>query len=213
MEKARSVEVVFTPTDVRMVDKSLQIVPPRVNLRLLKSQWELLGDSPVLHAEPLVDIKVLPAGQEQTIRGRVRVPESLETSPHVQIKPPEVQLSFIIEKREVSTTLPAVPVWVMKPPGETDHLRVQFAEDSRVLKDVKISGPAELVAKVRDKSLPVVAYIRLSLDDLVKGTAGETTATVNFALPPGLVAESPVSAVRFTVIKSAEPTSRPSDVK
>ncbi len=212
MEKAKSVEVVFTPTDVRMVDKSVQVTPPRVNLRMLKSQWAVLGDAP-LQLEPLVDIKTLPAGQEQTVRARVRLPDSLEDSPLVQLKPQEVQLSFVIEKREVSVTLPAVPVWVMKPPGETDHLRVQFAEESRVLKDVKVSGPVELVAKVRDKSLPVVAYIRLSLDELVKATGAESTATVNFALPPGLVVESPASTVRFTVIKAVDPTARPSDVK
>lgn len=206
--ETRPVDVVFEPDSVKLVENSLQYAPARVKLTMPHGAWATLGDSPLV-AESLVDLKKLPAGQEQTVRARVRLPDSLKNAPDVAIKPSEVQLTFTIEKRELSASLPTVPVWVMMPPGEPDHFKVQLADDSRVLKDVKVSGTPELLAKVRDKTLPVIAYVRLSRDDLVKAVGNDSTATVRFDVPPGLVVDSATTTVRFTVTRAQDTAVRP----
>ena len=110
--------------------------------------------------------------------------------------------------------LRTVPVWTMLPPGELENFKVQLQEESRVLRDVKVSGPSELVGKIKDGSIPVIAYVRLSRDELVKAVGAESTATVRFDLPPGLTADPTAASVRFTVAKPAEaPAPRPAEVK
>ena len=168
------------------------------------SMWTLLGTAP-LNAEPITDLKTLPPGVEQTVRAKVKLPEALESSAKVHAVPQEIKLTFTIDKREDTALLRTVPVWTMLPPGELESFKVQLQDDSRVLRDVKVSGPSEIVAKIKDGTIPVIAYVRLSRDELVKAVGTDATATVHFDLPPGLTTDPAAASVRFTVTKPAEP--------
>jgi hypothetical protein len=198
-----SVSPVFRPLEVQLVGGAAQIKPSKVTVIGPQS---LLGagiDAMAVDLETEADVKALAPGVEQTLTATVKLPIHLRGSEHVRVEPATVQLVFTIDKKEDAFKLPGVPVFVATPPGEQDRYRITLAEESRVLKDVKVVGPSELVQRIRAGEVPVIATLRLSGDDLVKAVDKETTGTVRFDLPPGLTVEAPLAAVRYNVTRRA----------
>lgn len=197
----REVELSFSPEEVQVAPESLSINPPRVSVTLPEGRLEALGEADDLElaVEPAVPARLLPVGRQQTVRGRVRLPPELADDPHVSVEPQEVQLTFTIDTKDDAVTLPSVPVWIMAPPTDLENYRVTLEEGSRVLRDVRVSGPSELVESVRDGSLRVVATLRLSSDDLARSVGDTASGSVSFELPPNLTVTSETDAVRYTV--------------
>jgi hypothetical protein len=191
----------FEPEDVELKHQARQASPSRVMLSLPERELEHLGDpgSPRLTLEPMVDLRSLPTGTPQTVRARVRLPEALAEHPDVRVEPREVELSFTIDKKEDAYTLPSVPVWVAAPPGDLTTYQVELHEDSRVLRDVTVTGPAGLIERVADREIRVIALLRLSSDDLAQNVGQETEEAVSFDLPPQLTIREADRTVRFTV--------------
>ncbi|MEX2670681.1 MAG: hypothetical protein WD294_01085 [Phycisphaeraceae bacterium] len=204
---SRDVVTVFRPRDVQLVEESLSIEPARVTVTLPEGRLADLpqsGDQLQLRVEPVVPIRLLPAGQQQTVRGRVQLPPELADDPHVKIEPEEVQVTFTIDTKDDVVTLPSVPVWIMAPPSDLERYDVVLDEESRVLRDVRVSGPSELIQRVRDGSLRVVATLRLGSDDLVRAVGESATGTVTFEVPPTLTVTTDTSSVRYTVERRDE---------
>lgn len=192
----------FEPTDVQLVPDSVEIEPAEAELTLPESMAAELGsdlESLRLDVEVSEDLRQLPAGERQTVTGRVRLPAVLRGQQHVQVEPREVTVSFVIDKKEEQVTLPSVPVWVVAPPSELEKYRVELVEGSRVLRDVTVTGPSDLVQQVRERSLRVIALLYLSSDDLASGVGSEVSAPVTFDLPAALRVEAPTQTVRFTI--------------
>lgn len=197
----REVGLTFTPPrDAELAEDSLTIEPERVTVTLPEGRLDELGDR--LEVEALQ--YHLQAGVRQRPRGRVQLPASLADDPHVQVEPREVQLSFTIDRTEDMLTLPSVPVWVTLPPADLENYVVRLDEESRVLRDVRISGPSDLVQRVRDGTLRVVATLRLSSDDLARAVDDSSTGTVSFDLPPSLTVTAETTSVRYTVTRRDE---------
>ncbi|QNN24635.1 hypothetical protein HED60_20945 [Planctomycetales bacterium ZRK34] len=200
----QDVPVRFTPTEVQLVSGSLKMTPEQVTLTAPQGLLETLGLNPAemtLDIEPSQALRTLAPGVEHTVSARVKLPVALAADPHVKLKPDRVDLTLTIDKTEDAVKLPSVPVWVTLPPEETDKYQVKLLDESRVLKDVQISGPSDLIAKVKDGSIPVIATVRLSSDDLAKGVGGEVTATVRFDVPAPLSVQNPTAGVRLTIAK------------
>lgn len=199
----REIELAFTPREVQLAGDSLAIEPERVSVTIPESRLDDLGDAEQrqLQVEPSVPLRLLPAGQQQTVRGRVQLPPELADDPHVEVDPQEVQLTFTIDTRDDSVTLPSVPVWVTAPPSDLENYEIRLDEESRVLRDVQVSGPSDLVQRVRDGSLRVVATLWLSSDDLARAVDDSATATVTFPLPPALTVSAETTSVRYTVTR------------
>lgn len=197
----REVELAFTPPrDAELAEDSLSIEPERVTVTLPESRTVELGERLEVEAQQWH----LQPGLRQRPRGRVQLPASLADDPHVQIEPREVQLAFTIERTEDAFILPSVPVWVTMPPADQENYIVRLDEESRVLRDVRISGPSDLVQRVRDGTLRVVATLRLSSDDLARAVDDSATGTVSFDLPPSLNVTAETQSVRYTVQRREE---------
>lgn len=199
-----SVPVVFQPADVELGEPAVPL-PSQVRLtvpeRLLDEVGEELSDM-VLTAAPLAPIAPLRQGVEHTVRARVVLPMVLENNPHVRVEPEEVDLTFTIDKKEDSVTLPSVPVWNLAPTHDRNRFEIDLEDDR--LRDVEVTGPSEMIQRVRDRAIPVVAILRLSSDDLTSGLDKENTGTVTFDLPPELNVDSPTTSVRYTVRRLEE---------
>lgn len=197
----QNVNVTFKPNDVQLVGGAAQIKPAQVAITMPESKLKQISDALVLEAIPAVSLKTLPPGVEHTMAAQVKLPTVLAGDPTVKLEPANVQLTFTIDKKEDAVVLPSVPVFVEMPPAEQENFKVIPADDSQVLKDVKVTGPAELIQQVRDGQIRVVASLRLFRDELDKGVGVESTAAVKFDVPTGLIIDSPVTTVRYTVQK------------
>jgi hypothetical protein len=203
------VPVSFKPKDVQLVPGSVRIDPPSMPLTAPQNKLAQLGQDPTtwsLEAQPNVDIRGLPPGVEHTVLAQVALPTVLGSDPQTTLGARQVRVTFTIDKKENSYVLPTVPVWVSAPPGDMAMYNVKLHDESRVLKDVKLTGPDEVMAKIEDKSLRVVAALRLSTDDLVAAAGkGELTGQAHLVLPALVTAELSAAPVRYSVTKVAEP--------
>jgi len=201
----RPVELTFAPREVQIVPESLRINPPEATVRLPEGKLDALngagaaGGVARVSVESRVDLKGLSAGVEHRVKARVALPAALADDPQVSVTPPEVTVTFTIDKKEATATLPTVPVWVSMPPDEVRSFTVDLLPDSRVLRDVKVTGPPALIEKVKSQELRVVAMLMLSRDELVQGVGKESSKTVRFEAPAGVSVVTPVATVRFTI--------------
>lgn len=198
-----SADVRFEPEDVRLIEPAV-IQPPKVRVTL--PQWLLStlreqGEKLVVGVEPAQPLEELSAGVEHTVPAQIELPPVLAENPHVTVSPRNVQLTFTIRKRQRTIVLPRVPVWMVMLPGGRNRFEVRLDEGSRFLHNVKISGPANLIRKVRSDEIPVIATFRLSREELEKG---KTQARVHFHLPPKLTVQSPRSTVSFTIVPAEQ---------
>ena len=201
----RDAELVFRPDEVKLQDGDSDIDPPTAQIELPEDKLpEVAVDGRVvLQVRANRDLKTLPANVKQAVPGRVELPPALQGNPHVKVVPTETMLSFIIEKKEASHVLSAVPVFVSAQPAELRNFDIQLHEEDRLLKDVKVTGPADLVEQVESGAIALEARVRLTRDELLEAAKkGEATYQVKFVdLPPSLIVESPKTLVRATVVR------------
>ncbi len=175
-------EVKFQPQGVE-VRPDLKIDPPQVPLMMPRGLLERLSASPdsifVEATVPRSQMDRLPEGETHTITARLERPPVLQVR-HVRLIQPTVDVTFTIASKKQTAKLDKpVPVWLMAPSSELKLYDVAPDEQSRVLRDVTITGPRDLIDRLTDprRDLRVVARLALDKDALDKainaGGAGE----------------------------------------
>jgi len=99
-------------------------------------------------------------------------------------------------------TLPSVPVWPMAPPTEIN--RWTIAVDPILLRDVELSGPSDVMQRIRSGELRVIATLQLSSAELEQQLA--STAPLTVGLPDSVSVETRLEPVRLTIARRAEET-------
>jgi YbbR domain-containing protein len=202
----READVVWQPEGLQLQD-GYKSNPATVQITLPEDRLaEVMADGIVsLQLRPREDVKTTKkASVEVKVPADVMLPPLLQGHPYVKLTPPEVELSFIIEKKEEAYTVPSVPVFFTGPPGELREFAVDIHEDDRLLKDVEVVGPADLVEQVR--RVAIKAHFSLDRDGLVAGVQkGEAAYPITFLnVPQGLSVRSPKTAVRATIRRLSE---------
>ena len=178
-------EVKFQPQGVE-IKPDRKIDPPQVSMKLPRSLLERLSASQdAIFVEAVVprgQLDRLPEGEPHTITARLELPPVLAQDRHVRLNQQTVDVTFtILSKKQTTKLSKPVPVWLMAPSSEMKLYDVTLDEQSRVLRDVTITGPRDLIAKLNDpqRAMRVVARLALDKDALDKainaGGAGEAT--------------------------------------
>lgn len=200
----REVTVGFSPGDVKLVEGSLSIEPRRVTLIAPQKLLADMGidDTFTLEAEPLTPVRSVTPGEEKIIDARVKLPASLANNPHVSLRQSDVKLTLTVDKAEETLVLPNVPVWIAAPPGSLADYNVKLDEDTRVLADVKVTGPKDVIDQVRDGRIKIIALLNLDSTQLASAATEETNSKiVTIEAPDSLIIEGPVRTVGFTVTR------------
>jgi hypothetical protein len=116
-------------------------------------------------------------GRRETIPGvRIEIPGVQPDQATVKVRPLTCDVSLAVRTRTATLRVPTVPVHVRMPPVEMALFDVSIPESDRVLIDVTVSGPADLVKQIEDKTIPLIATVTLTYEDLERGiTSKETT--------------------------------------
>lgn len=197
-----SLRLRFEPAEVALLGAA-KIDPPAAKVKLPARLLTQLGgtlDALTAEVESATPVRTLPPGVEHKITARVKLPPALAENKDVTLDPPNVAVAFTIDKKEDSLILPPVPVWMEGPPSDIADYRVVLDPESRVIRNVKVTGPADVIKQLRDGQR-VNATFTLTGDDLAKLV---TTAPIRFNLPPGVQVESPVRTVKFTIARRTE---------
>jgi hypothetical protein len=106
-------------------------------------------------------------GRKETLTGvRLVAPPELAAIPRLRIEPATVDVALTLRTKTASIKVPSVPVHVRIAPGELSKWDIDIPEQDRFLTDVTVSGPGELVKQIQDKTVPLVATVSLSFEEL-----------------------------------------------
>ncbi|CAG0952277.1 hypothetical protein PHYC_00263 [Phycisphaerales bacterium] len=143
-------------------------------------------------------------GRRETIAGvPLELPKELAGSARARMEPSLADVIVTVRSRTNSILIPSVPVHLRIAPAELAKFDVDIAEPDRSLIDVTVSGPADLVRQIEDRSIPLIAFVPLSFEELERGIPSKDA---QFSSVPGgaLKFEAANRSVRLK-IKRREP--------
>ncbi len=185
----------------------IQFDPPTATLVLPKRLRDRLGarlNSMTLAAtvpQPL--LRSLPEGGPHKVEGRLVLPAEFEDEPGARVEPPSISMTFSVQSTTETMILPSVPVWPMAPPTETNRWIINV--EPILLRDVELSGPSDVMQRIRSGELRVIATVLLSSDELEQRITSKTP--IIFGLPDSVNVETRLEPVRLTIEPRAVETS------
>ncbi|MEC9374635.1 MAG: hypothetical protein VYC34_12360, partial [Planctomycetota bacterium] len=172
------------------------VVSVRAPRRVIERLNALEGGPRVVARLSESALRSIQEGVEVRREAGLRLPEGMNGAERVRITPDKAMLSFQVQSRTASVTVTA-PVWVHMPPFEQDRWRVDLAEQDEVLRDLRITGPSDLIAPIAEGRQAVIATLSLTSDDLDQRITSKQV--VFMGLPPGVTVEGAEEPVRFTI--------------
>ncbi|MHC4976778.1 MAG: YbbR-like domain-containing protein [Planctomycetota bacterium] len=184
------------------------VTPQVVSVKLPSDIAAQLPSPPVVTATPRPGvIENAQEGQRYTFRVPLSVAGFDSSSSNITITPPSVEATIVVRQRVETITIAFVPVWVLLPPNESERWDVQIDDDDIGLTDVVVSGPSDLIARIRSQDLLIRGVVELTDVDLESRI---TSKAVQFPLlPESLRVQSDVSQVRLSITPRQDDTSAP----
>lgn len=173
--------------------------PRRVRVQVPSLLADQFAQLPTLTAKLTQDqISQLEVGRRNVVENvPVELPIDLALHPFVRLDPERVSVIVTLESRQDSITLPNVPVQVRRPAFEAERWVVTVNPEDHLLESVTVTGPSDLIERIRSGSLTIFATVVLTLDDRdAKITQKEATFT---DLPTPLTFDAPDTTVRLTI--------------
>ncbi len=141
--------------------------------------------------------RVLP-GRKETINAvRVQLGDLPVKPFYLQSRPAAVDISFGIRARSRELKIANVPVTVRITPAEINRWIIEVPEQDRFLADLTISGPADLVRQLEERTTPLVAVVPLSFEELERGITQKDAIFPD--VPVGLKIDVANRAVRMRI--------------
>ncbi len=188
--------------DTQLADVILK--PEKVAVRLPASRMAARGDQLRVEARlPSGALTGLSVNQQHTLTNVPVVVPDLLGAEDLNVSPATVSVTFTIRKLARELVLPNVAVRLVAPLAALKQYNVQLAaEDDQFVRDIRITGPNDLIEKIEDREQKVWADVRLDVEDLAKGDSRDSVTIVpHIDLPPGVNLLEPPSAVRIRITK------------
>jgi hypothetical protein len=142
--------------------------------------------------------RLVPGRRETIPAVPLELPGEVVNSSRARLEPSSVSVTLTVRSRTATIVVPSVPVHLRIAPAEMAKFDVDIVEQDRAILDVTVSGPADLVRQIEDKSVPLIAMVPLSFEELERGIASKEVQFHN--LPGGsLRFEAPNKTVRLKI--------------
>lgn len=173
--------------------------PPRVQLRLLESQWR----------NRLADLQTIPLLLDPYLRNQpegrplefdVPLPTLLEGLP-VLPDPPHVRVRVVLKERTMERSLAPVVLKFAVSPELWESYRIELPDKGALTREVRVVGPEEIVARLEPQDL--LGIIDVSLADARLQGEATIIRAAHIVLPPGveLVGDPPEVEFRLVPLK------------
>jgi hypothetical protein len=196
----REVPVRVAPNVAGALDGNPVFDPPRVRVRGPKSELERVASDGMLQV--FADLAGRESLKTPGVHEERAVPLITQLrGEHVSVTPGKVNATLKVRPADVTLTWAFMPIWVNTPPGFTERYRVVMT--NQTLKDVKLTGPAEVMSAMQQETFRPKPKARLDVSN-ADLPAGETRVkVVQFDdLPKGVsvAAEDATRTVEFRVV-------------
>ncbi len=146
---------------------------------------------------------LVPGREERLAAVDLVLPESLRDVPGVEIIPPQVGVTLTLRHTTAEYLVPNVPVHIRTAPKRLAEYEIEIAPESEFLRNVKVRGPRDVIARIESREINVIAYVSLSHDEL---EAGITEKQASFGDFPGpLEFEVERAVVSLTIRRRPKP--------
>jgi len=145
------------------LEREAELSPSTVTVTLPSEAAQSLGDSPTVIARPSPeDLRLAEEGVRYTFRAPLSLPRGASNRAGVTISPSMVQVSIVVRRRVESHTVSFAPVWVLLPPNEMERWRVEIPPEDQGVEDVTVTGPSDVIERIRLQQLTVVGVVELT---------------------------------------------------
>lgn len=143
------------------------------------------------------DLAPLPEGVRSTIQVRLEAGPELDGARVLGIEPALAAVQLTVRSKTETITVASVAVDVRLPPGELGSWDIQIPLEDQSLRDVRVTGPSDLIAQIRSGQRVVRAFVRLSFEDLEAGVPSKRAEFTEF--PSALTFEVEDPDVKLTI--------------
>ena len=175
----------------------VSLQPETATLTVPESLTDAAGDAAIEVRLTPSDVEGLAPNQPHSRSVDLAVPGPLR-SEWTRMSPTSAEMTFTLSDVTEEATLTTVPVHISVSPLLTRRYDIEVPEEQRVLRDVVLSGPHEVIDRIRerDPATPrVVAVLEPTEADLA---AGEATLPPRLRVPAGVTVESAIPTVTVT---------------
>lgn len=181
------------------LDGPAEVLPPTVTLR---APVRLLAAA---DSDPIVTARIERAALTGMVPGRAELVKNVPLrpglafagDPDVSVAPAQTDVRLKLLSRTTSLQVASVPVHIQVAAEEFNLWEVRVRDTDRFIRDVRVTGPAEVVDQVRRGEIKLRAVVALSFEELEQGVASKDA--VFSQLPSMLRVEAPSRTVRFVV--------------
>lgn len=158
------------------------------------AEWKLLAR---LDANALTG--VVP-GVQQERELELTLPAPMAQWQNVMIEPEtrKVRVTFTVKKKVDEVTVPNVPVYLYIMPTYANQYSIAVDQESLALRDVKLAGPNDLIAAIREGSTKIEAVLRLEPGDLENQINSKPP---ELRLPPGVTTVTAPPLIKMTITR------------
>lgn len=135
-------------------------------------------------------------GVQQTVPVHLSLPVYLRGI-NAQVLTRTAKITFTIENLTDTITLPSIPIHINATPLLLRRYQVKLSSDKMVLPNVKLTGPADQINKIRQKQIKIWAEIRPTMGQMSRGV---TTVPLYIHKPADVQVVSPIQPVPITVV-------------
>ncbi len=128
----------------------------------------------------------------------VTLPPSMAALPSVTYSPRQVSVSFTVKKKEDEFVIGLVPVLLNIAPNLAKQYSVDVDQENLLLRDVKVKGPSDVIARIRGGTLKLEAFLKMEPEDLERRVPSKLP---ELRLPPGVTVESTLPLVKLTITR------------
>ncbi len=123
------------------------------------------------------------------------------------IVPTNAAVTITVRKQTDTLSLTGVPILLTVPWEEMKRFTVELAGGQRVLNDnVRLSGPSDVIDKIRKGEIKVWADLRLTVDELESKV---TSKPLLISVPASVRVDSAIPRANFTITPAQSPTPPP----
>lgn len=133
----------------------------------------------------------------------VELPETPAGAWKLRVEPPRVTVELTLRNRTRTAVIPLVPVELLLSPDAATVWEVRVSPGSESLRDVRVSGPLEVIDRLSRYEVKLVAAVRLTADELEKGV--EAKKVELFGVPAGVTAEFEGGEIGLSVKRRPAP--------
>lgn len=183
------------------IDGPAELAPTTVKLRLPEQDAALLSaDTPARVRIPAETLAKLVPGRKESIASLpIELPNAVAGARFTKFEPATASVSITLRNNTSSYKLASVPVFVKLAAVELGKWDISINEADRFLTDVTVSGPSDLVERVRRQDLKVTATVPLSFEELERGITAKDAVFSD--LPASLRFEVRSARVRLDIQK------------